>query len=101
MYNMTIDLFSKEWTTALESMGLEHPKAIMAQILSMTWDHICEALWKTRNQIKHSPESHVADDEMTDLQSRLSWYLRHQNDVLDYRHRFLVDYSDDSITRMS
>ena len=101
MYNMVIGFFSKEWTTTLQSMGLEHPKTIMAQLLSMTWDHICEALWKTRNQIKHSPESHVATDEMTDLQSRLSWYLRHQNDVLDYRHRFLVDYSDDSITRMS
>ena len=101
MYNMAIGLFSKEWITALESMGLDHPKTIMAQILSMTWDHICEALWKTRNMIKHSPDSHVAADEMTDLQSRLSWYLRHQNDVLDYRHRFLVDYSDESISRMS
>ena len=75
MYNITIGLFSKEWAMALETMGKEHPKAMMAQILSMTWDHICKALWKMRNQIKYSPESHVAADEMTNLRLRLNWYL--------------------------
>ena len=80
---------------------MDYSKSAMAQVLSMTWDHICEALWKARNQIKHSPGSHVLADKMTNLDSRLKWYLKHHENVLDYKHRFLVDYTDDSIKRWS
>ena len=38
---------------------------------------------------------------MNDLETRLKWYLRHQETVLNYRHRFLVDFTDDSITHWS
>ena len=51
MYNMTICIFSTEWATALGAMGMDYPTNMMAQILSMTWDPICEVLRKTRNQI--------------------------------------------------
>ena len=101
MYNMATGLFSTEWTAVLETLGMDHPKNVMAQVLSMTWDHIYEALCKARNQIKHSPGSHVLADKMSDLDSRLKWCLRHQQEVLDYRHRLLVDYTDDSIKRWS
>ena len=87
MYNMAIGLLTAKWTTALGTLGMKHPKSAMAQVLSMTWDHICEALWKARNQIKHSPDSHVLSDEMTDLESRLKWYLQHHEHALDHRHK--------------
>ena len=80
---------------------MDHPTIMMAQILSMTWDHICEALWKVRNKIKHSPDSLVLADEMTNLESRLKWYLQHQQEVLDYRHRFLMEHTAESIKRWS
>ena len=66
---MAIGLLSTEWTTVLGTLGMDHPKNAMSQVLFMTWDHICEALWKARDQIKHSPDSHVLSDEMTDLES--------------------------------
>ena len=38
---------------------------------------------------------------MSTLQDRLEWYIRHQVEVLDYRHRFLVDYNTEVIQRWS
>ena len=38
---------------------------------------------------------------MVTLDDRLQWYIRHQHKVLDYRHRFLVDYDVDVIARWS
>ena len=38
---------------------------------------------------------------MLTLADRLLWYKRHQGEVLDYRHRFLVDYDEDKIHRWS
>lgn len=32
---------------------------------------------------------------------RLEWYNRFQNEVLDYRHRFLIDFDDHEIPLMS
>ena len=32
---------------------------------------------------------------------RLEWYNRFQNEVLDYRHRFLIDFDDHEIQLMS
>ena len=36
---------------------------------------------------------------METLIERIQWYRRHQNSVLDYRHRFLADVSDATIER--
>ena len=44
MYHMAIGLLSTKWTTALGTLGMDHPKNAMSQVLSMTWDHICKAL---------------------------------------------------------
>ena len=38
---------------------------------------------------------------MTDLESRLKWYLQHHEHALDHRHNFLVDYTTDSVERWS
>ena len=73
----------------------------MEAILSFLWDDVCEPIWFMRNEILHSTVSHVSTDDMMTLADRLQWYLRHQDEVLDYRHRFLVDYDENKIYRWS
>ena len=35
------------------------------------------------------------------MMDRLEWYKRYQNEVLDYRHRFLIDFDTHEIILMS
>ena len=59
----------------------------------MLWDDICEPIWSARNNIKHNERNFVTADKMITLANMLNWYHRPQDEVLDYRHRFSVDYS--------
>ena len=101
MYHLLVGFISITWQDALVSMGVEHPHKKMEAILSFLWDDFCEPIWFMRNEILHSTVSHVSTDDMMTLADRLLWYLRHQDEVLDYRHRFLVDYDENKIHHWS
>jgi ribonuclease HI len=98
-YHMVIGFMAKAWTDALADMNIEHPAQMMEQVLAMLWDHICERLWSVRNGIRHSTDSHVTNDEMAQMETKLSWYQRHQDEVLDYRHRFLANFTSEDVGR--
>ena len=55
-------------------------------------------MWITRCNIKHSSNNKAAPHELQQLQDKLLWYLRHQDEVLDYRHRFLVQYKPEDVS---
>ena len=40
-------------------------------------------------------------NELNQLEDKLLWYLRHQDEVLDYRHRFLAQYTPEDVGRWS
>ena len=101
LYNMVVGFMANEWTTALEASGAEHPQTMMEMILALIWDEICERLWEARNNILHSDKNHVKQDDMSILESNLLWYKRHQEEVLDYRHRFLADFSAEDVGKWS
>jgi len=101
LYNMVVGFVSTGWTDALRDMKVEHPETMMEQVLAMLWDHICENVWNTRNGILHSNKSMVTQDEMTSLEDQLYWFQRHQNEVLDYRHQFLTDFTAEEVSRWS
>ena len=86
-YNMAVGLLvgllADEWTTVLASMNVEQPQSRMEDVLSVLWDNMCEKMWKTRCNIKHSPNNKAAPHELQQLQDKLIWYLRHQDEVLD------------------
>jgi hypothetical protein len=98
-YNMVVGFISHDWTKALKAFGTEHPKTKMEFLLSKLWDDICEPIWAARNNILHNKKNHVSKDEMIQLRDKLHWYQRHQDEVLDYRHRFLVDFSPEDADR--
>ena len=81
---MVTGFMAKEWKTALANMGVKHPEQMMEQVLAMLWDHICERLWAVRNSIRHSTDSHATLDKMAQMEEKLTWYKRHQAEVLDY-----------------
>ena len=100
-HNMAVRFLAKSWITLLQILGVNHPESMMETIISALWDDICCPIWIERNNIKHSRDNCLVDTEMADLSDRLLWYLRHRDNVLDYRHRFLADFKPDDIRRWS
>jgi len=72
-YNMVAGFLSNDWTSALEQLGVKHPQTVTTQLLAMIWDHLCEPIWTTRNNILHSLTNHVTTDEMSSLKYKLLW----------------------------
>ena len=94
---MVVGFVVDEWTTALKERGSEHPQTMMGMILTLIWEEICEKLWTARHNILHSDKNHVKQDDMLMLESNLLWYKHHQDEVLDYPHRFLADFSQEDV----
>ena len=86
-YNMAVGLLTED-----------QPTSRMEDVLSSLWDNMCERMWITRCNIKHSSNNKAAPHELQQLQDKLLWYLRHQDEVLDYRHRFLVQYKPEDVS---
>jgi len=70
-YNMVVGFMSNEWKALMKQCEVEHPQGKMAQILTILWDHICEPIWATRNEIWHSKSNHVSQDELQQLSDKL------------------------------
>ena len=68
-------------------------------LLTLLWDDICEPIWKARCNTKHSTKKISSLNKMSSLAGKLMWYHRHQDEVLNYRHRFLVDYTLSNVKR--
>ena len=58
------------------------------------WDTInVQIMWAERNSIKHGKESQTLEHEISQQIDELIWYVRHQNEVLDYGHHYLTDFT--------
>ena len=68
-------------------------------LVTLLWDDICEPIWKARCNIKHNTKNFSTLDDMASLVDKLKWYHQHQDEVLDYQHRFLVDYTLSNVER--
>ena len=79
--------------------GVKHAQTKMESVLAMIWDELCEKIWKKRNAILHSKDSKVAEDKMTNIADKLTWYQQHRDAVLDYRHRYLVNHTSKDVER--
>ena len=101
IYNMVVGFVASSWTTAHEELGCDDAKGTMEQLLAFIWGNICERLWKARNNIKYSKNNCIAMDKMSTLADRLKWFRHHQDQVLDHRHRFLTNFSDNDVDRWS
>ncbi len=93
---------SIEWHNEVRAChGVEYPNTCMEVILLLLCDHLCKPVWKGRNQLFHNsiPGATTAEQQLT--AERLTWYHRFQNEILDYRHWFIIDYHIDEINKMS
>ena len=88
-----------EWTRILRKLGVKHPQTRSEMLISLLWDDICKPIWKTRYNIKHNTKKFSSLDKMSSLADKLMWYYRHQDKVLDYCHRFLIDCTLSDIER--
>ena len=99
--NMSVGFYALEWRAVAEDLGAKHPQSTMERILSIMWDTINEQMWAERNEIKHNKESKTIEHESSQQIDQLEWYVRHQNEVLDYRHRYLTDFTIEDVCRWS
>lgn len=87
-YHMSVGLLTNEWTDALGAL-----EALNS--LNQKWNNdICEDVWNTCNHINDNTGNHALDDEMVTLKDNLFWFQCHQHKVLDYRHHFLVNFTN-------
>ena len=96
---MIVGFMVHQWTEAIAATDVRAPQTKAELILTLLWDTICEPLWKMRNSINNSKDSHVEVDDMATMADRLRWYQRNQERVLDYRHRILCTYTDKDIQK--
>ena len=96
---MIVGFLATEWTAILKKLRVEHPQARSKMLLTLLWDDICKPIWKARYNIKHDTKNFSTLNEMSLLADKLVWYHQHQDEVLDYRHCFLIDYSLNNVER--
>jgi hypothetical protein len=90
--NFMIGWVSREWQKGLKRFGSKDPGGQASQMLTLLWDCVCEPIWECRNNIMANKPNPSALREMTALREKLTWYRRHQVEVLPERFRFLVTY---------
>ena len=87
---MIVGFMAMEWTTVPDKLGIKHQQIRSEILLTLLWDEIYGLIWKARCNIKHNTENFSTLNEIASLADKLMWYHQHQDEVLDYRHRFLV-----------
>ena len=100
-YHMNVGLLTNKWTEALDEFGIKHPESKMELVLTLVWDNLCEQMWKQRNDIRHSKENEAKCNNEDSLKDQLRWYTRHRDEVMDYRHRYLAEYTEHDLQRWS
>ena len=98
---MVIGFMVEDWVTVLDELQVKAPQSKAELLLMLLWDELCESMWAMRDAINNSKDSHVEVNEMATMADRLAWYLRHHEEVLDYRHRYLCRYTTKDITSWS
>ena len=98
-YHMVVGFMATKWTMVLDKLGVNHLQTRSEMLLTLPWGEICKPIWKAQCNIKHYTETFSSIDKMASPVDELTWYHRHQDEVLDYWHRFLVDYDLDDIDR--
>lgn len=78
---MIVGFMVHQWTEAIAATDVQAPQTKAELILTLLWDTICEPLWKMRNSINNSKDSHVEVDDMATMADRLRWYQRNQEKV--------------------
>ena len=66
----------------------------------ISWDNLCEPTWHCQNGLYHKKKGKAGDAEAISTVARLLWYWEFQHEVLEYRHRFLIDYDERTAENM-
>ena len=72
----------KGWQEAIETTGVKHPDRKMSALQRLVWSEVVTPLWNTRNDILHKGENKHKEHEDQFLAEKISWYVRHRQDLL-------------------
>ena len=73
-----------------ETPKCKSPPELAVSLITQVWD-LFEAMWNTRNEILHSPESALLDKIDRDCTNRFLEFKRNQNDWFRSTDRFMID----------
>ena len=97
---MAFGLLSVDWNSVLSAYKVQQPQTEIELIIDTIWEDICEPLWNERNHINNGGNSYATIAEMKNLRLKLQWYHEHQDEVFNYRHRYLVSFDVGAIEHM-
>ena len=84
----------------MKDMTVENPEKKRETILRIVWDDMCRKVWTQMNEIRNWEERETRIDEMNSLFTKLEWYHKHQDEVLHYKHWFLIDNNPEQLRKM-
>lgn len=91
---------TKAWGDALTDFAVENPERKISGLLKMLWVDFTDKLWQCQNDIAHKKNNLTQQRLEEGWAARLKWFLGHPL-TLASSDRFLLDYEEDDIQRMS
>ena len=89
-----------EWTELLDEFAVTHPERKISYLLKLLWMDFTYPLWQSRNTLAHTQRNLTQQAEEGSLAARLLWFLENSH-VLAASDRFILDYTDEDIGRMT
>ena len=89
-----------EWTELLDEFAVTHPERKITYLLKLLWMDFTYPLWRSRNTLAHKQRNLTQQAEEGSLAARLLWFLENSH-VLAASDRFILDYTDEDIGRMT
>jgi hypothetical protein len=83
---------TKNWTCALDKLGVDHAPCIISWLLRFIWFDCTDLLWREWNHILHRSQNNHHQLESTRLNDRLQWFLDHRH-LLARRDQYLLKYT--------
>ena len=97
---MLRSFLSKQWTTALYSLGMTYPTRAISWTIQFLWYEYIDVIWRSRNDILHNTLNENTKLAESQLQDRLHWFLDNRS-CLAHGDRYLLAFTHTDISSMT
>lgn len=91
---------SKQWTTALHSLGVTYPTRAISWTIQFLWYDYIDVIWRSRNDILHNTLNENTKLAESQMQDRLHWFLDNRS-CLSHGDWYLLTFTHTDIPLMT
>jgi hypothetical protein len=88
------------WLEVVEDFGALNPESLLAGLQKRLWLEFTDQIWRNRNEVMHSANSNVQQQEEDQKVEKLKWFLQNVQAIAPW-DRFVLEYTEESIEYMS